>query len=341
MDKLNLPKKHFELIDKAIQQVFSQCEWTLKDSLTRGLSASALYHFQIGTEEYVVRLDDPEHPHNNLAREYQAMQIASDEQIAPQLYYTDPKQGIAIMKFIKTTPIHLPEFANTITSKKLAELIYKLHHAKPFQKDISIFERIDVVYKKMQTELKLAEIVIRCMEEKEKLKRWLLDANDTKSCHCDINPYNLLFDSKHFWLVDWNAASPQNFYFDLACIGIFFYFYSDKALDQFLVDYFRREPTVIEASKFYLMSIVACIYYGIMFLYLSGQQNPAILPQTEIDLLPDYALFMKRIGQGEERLDKTNTQQKFGFVFLKMALAKLADGKFSIATQIVNNSLTH
>jgi hypothetical protein len=75
MRKSDIPLKHLDLLEQAITKSFGHVNWILLEPLTRGLSASALYKFQISGEDYIARLDDPQHPHNNLNREYDAMNI--------------------------------------------------------------------------------------------------------------------------------------------------------------------------------------------------------------------------------------------------------------------------
>ncbi|MGB6976053.1 MAG: choline/ethanolamine kinase family protein [Gammaproteobacteria bacterium] len=322
LQKTDIQTKYLDLINQAIKKSFGSAEWFPMESLTRGLSASTLYKIQIDSDYYVVRIDNPEHPHNDLDREYHAMKMAAQHQIAPKVYYADPKNGIVIMKFIESKPLESTDLIKPNYIKKFAQLVHGLHNGADFKKDISIFERVDTIYKIMNPELKKSSVITECIEITNKLEQLLSDKEDIKPCHCDINPYNLLFDGNKFWLVDWNAASQQNFYFDLASCATFFYFYNTNVCDEFLKEYFSRDLTAIEKNRFNFMKIFVAIYYGMMFIYQSGLRNFPLLSNKEIESLPNYTEFMRLIGQGKERLDNPHTQQKFGFVFLKLALSE-------------------
>ena len=38
----------------------------------------------------------------------------------------------------------------------------------------------------------------------------MIDKDDLRPCHCDIHPFNLLYDGNDFWLVDWAIAAQEN-----------------------------------------------------------------------------------------------------------------------------------
>ena len=268
MKKTEIQEKHLTLINHAVEEAFEKVEWRPLEVLTRGLSASALFRIQIDHEDYVARLDDPQNSHNNLAREYHAMNLAAQHKIAPKLYYVDPKSGVALMKFIHTQPLKKEDFCNQHHINALAQLVRGLHDCGKFKDDISVFQRVDAVYKMLSKEFQNSKIITQCISIKEQLEKYLSDKNDTKPCHCDINPYNLLFDGNQFWLVDWNAASQQNFYFDLACCGVFYYFSNVDASDKFLHAYFSRKLTAAEKSKYQFMKVFVSIYFG-TYVYLS------------------------------------------------------------------------
>ena len=124
-----------------------------------------------------------------------------------------------------------------------------------------------------------------------------------------------------YFLVDWQAASPQSFYFDLACCATWFYFYNEDLCASFLEYYLGRDSTDEEKNKYYLMRIFTFIYYGIGFLSLPLKTSSdfPILIDSEIEKLPNHLLFMQSLGSGNVDLTDATTQQQFGFILLKVA----------------------
>lgn len=321
MSQSKIKVEHIEIIDQAVKEAFGHSSWASDGSLLGGLSTSILYKLSIEGREYVVRLSDPQDPHQNLEHEYQAMTLAAQAGIAPRLYHQDPKRGVVLMDFIAAEPLSPMLFREPEQVQHFARLIRGLHNGPQFQRDKSIFEKTETIYDLMPPYLRRAPLVTQGMTIKRQLEQQLDDAADMKPSHCDINPKNLLFDGQRLWLVDWGSASQENFYFDLASCGTFFFYQSAEAERAFLSAYFGREPTAREVAKYNLMKAFVEIYYGIMFIYISGRLHAPLLPQEEIDALPDYATFMALIGAGKENLADTRSQQRLGFVYLKRALA--------------------
>ena len=169
----------------------------------------------------------------------------------------------------------------------------------------------------------------------------LFDQNDIRSCHCDLNPVNILFDGEKYFFVDWQAASPQSFYFDLAYCSNWFYFYNEDLCALFLKSYFGREVTEEENAKYYLMRIFTYIYLGIGFISLpfKENQNIPILSDENIEKLPSYLKFMQSLGSGVVDLENADVQQQFGFIFLKTAI-KMMDQRYKHAYEFLLNKKT-
>lgn len=322
MKQSEMQQENLALIEEAIQKTFGCVTWEPVALLGGGLSPALIYRVSIASNEYAVRLDDPLNARNNLARQYHAMNLASEHGIGPKVFYFDSEKGIAIMQFINQKLTGISDLANPEHVSQLAQLLKILHSCELFRADRSIFERVDAVHKMMTDYLQNASLVLKSLEMNNKLEKLLSDPADLRSSHCDINPANIFFDGQNLLLIDWNAASPQSFYFDLACSERFFYFYNQTLADGFLKQYFGRELTNTEKNKFRLMSIFVSIYFGFMFIYLSGSNKFPLMGNEEINALPSYQEFMGLLGQGKEKIDDPHSQQKFGFVFLKTAMAE-------------------
>jgi hypothetical protein len=146
---------------------------------------------------------------------------------------------------------------------------------------------------------------------------------------------NILFDGDQYFLIDWQAASPQSFYFDLAYVATWFYFYNEGLCGLFLTSYLGREGTEKEKAKYYLMRVFTNIYLGIGFisLPLKSDKNFPVVSNTTIENLPSFPEFLQSIGMGKVNLSDPNVQQQFGFVFLKNA-EKMMNEQYKIISKL-------
>ena len=323
MRKAKLQAEQLERIDFAIRNGLNANEWKFIGLLSGGLTGIPVLKIAVENKEYVIKLEDVNDKNFDLTRNYKIIEQVSQQGISPLVYFTDASKGIILMKYIEQSP--RPQ-ASPLWVKKFAGLIRALHDSNAFSKWKSVTEVLDYFYQKLPAEYTKHSLIRNCMDEVSKTKVSLFDDKDIRACHCDLNPANVLFDGNEYFLVDWQAASPQSFYFDLACCANWFYFYNDELCDLFLTSYFAREATKEEKSKFHLMRIFADIYYGIGFisLPLRIESDFPILSDLEIEKLPTYISFMKSLGANQVNLGDLNTQQEFGFILLKNALQKLA-----------------
>jgi len=315
MKKSDLTDDQQSRISFAVQQCFNTTDWELMNILS-GASGSFVYKINIHKKPYVIKLDNIDDKNFDLIRCYDLLENVSRQGITPQVYFTDAARGVVLMKYIETKPFSHSELKSV---KQFASFIRKLHDGPLFSQWKSIFKILDYLYQQLTSDYQESEYIQKNIQEASRLQADLSDPADLRSCHGDLNPYNLLFDGNELYLIDWATASPQNFYFDLACCANFFYYDNNELCQIFLTEYFGRQLNRDENKKFRLMQKFTHIYYGIMFIFMSLQANIKLLPlsHSDIESLPAYSEFMQSIGAGKVNLGDPETQQKFGYVFLK------------------------
>lgn len=321
MKKSDLTSDQQDRIHYAVQKGFGIQDWE-PISVLSGASEAFVYKININKIPYVIKLDNINDKKFDLVRCYALLENVSKQGIAPPVYFTDAAHGVVLMKYIDAKP--RPQ--GTVESiKQFAGFIRKLHDGPSFSPWRSIYQILDYLYQQLTPDYQQSGFIQNCIQQALELKSVLSDPADIRPCHGDLNPYNVLFDGNKFYLVDWATASPQSFYFDLACCANFFYFYSDELCQKFLTEYFNRLPSCDENRKFLLMRKFTNVYYGIMFIFMSLQANVKLSPLSESDiaLLPGYPEFMQSIGAGKVNLADPKTQQKFGYIFLKAAAGKM------------------
>lgn len=329
MKKNELPIQHIDKINFAVRKGLGAKNWELINLLSGGLTGIPVYRIKVENKSYVIKLEDVNDKDFDLQRSYKILETVSKQGIAPLVYFMDADQGIVLMKYIESKP--RPE-ASPETIQKFSSVIRELHKKNSFPKWKSVIEILELVCQRLTPEYKKSKLIKESMQEINKMTNILFDQNDIKSCHCDLNPVNVLFDGEKYFFVDWQAASPQSFYFDLAYCVNWFYFYNEDLCTLFLKNYLEREATEEENAKYYLMRIFAYIYLGIGFISLPFKENKniPILSDETIEKLPSYLEFMQSLGSGKVDLQNVDAQQQFGFIFLKTAI-KMIDQRYKHA----------
>jgi tRNA A-37 threonylcarbamoyl transferase component Bud32 len=318
MEKSELPIEHIEKINFAVKQGLGYQHWDLIGLLSGGLTGIPVYQITVEKKIYAIKLENTADKNFDLARSYKILETVSGQGISPPVYFTDAKCGIILMKYIEAKP--RPEISVT-SINKFAELLRNLHNKNSFSKWKSASEVFNEICQKLPADYLNNSIISNCIKKALEMEKVLFDVNDIRSCHCDLNPVNVLFDGNNYLLVDWQAASPQSFYFDLAYSATWFYFYNEDLCKLFLNSYLEREATQEEKRKFYLMRVFVNIYLGIGFISIPLKTNQyfSVIANDVIDQLPPFHEFLQLIGSGKINLSDSLTQQKFGFVFLKYA----------------------
>jgi len=324
--------EHQILITQGVKNAFGEDEWGHVETFSRGNSPSVLYKLKINNKNYVAKLTDPNYLGFSLKTAYAAQINGVNNRVAPKVHYSDPNTGIIIVDHIEALPLDEINHNQPHTIKKLAKLLKRLHLCDDFQKGLSSYERIDFRHDLLPLNFKSHPLIKQAIQVKEMIQHTLIDDEDIKPCHGDVSPFNLLFDGDSFWLVDWDTATQDNFYFDLATCMIFFYFNDEEASETFLNNYFERSPNQVERDKLNLMKIFVYIYYGITFAYTSSLRKIDLLSQETIEALPSYLEFMDSIGSGRVNLGDGRSQQQLGFIYLKMVEVACSSDVFKNST---------
>ena len=135
-------------------------------------------------------------------------------------------------------------------------------------------------------------------------------------------------------MVDWQAAAPQSFYFDLACYATFMFSTNTDLCNAFLQAYLERKPTEDEIAKYTLMRVFTNIYYGIGFISISleaGKDIP-VMSDENISKLPHHGVVLQEVAAA---FADPQNKQKFGFACLKSSLETITNERYRKSFDLV------
>ncbi|MBS0649254.1 MAG: phosphotransferase [Verrucomicrobia bacterium] len=286
--------------------------------LTGGKSQASLYRFEMGQQNYVLKLL----PTSLNERNHQILLATQAGQIgiAPVIHFVDFQLRALIMDFIPGRTVHPQDFKNRQLLVNFAQMLRQLHQSSssfpvaqtPFQRFHQFLlkgEAQKIIYPKQLSDVK------KSMEEIEAvLQQHSVGLTPT---HLDLNPLNILLTDKSFFLVDWSNGGLSDPYFDLATFCVF-HGLSDEQKHFFLALYLEREPTRLEWSRFVVVQPVRLFVIAAAFLSLSSEGK---IQYEKAILLNDFI-----IQHAERKADLSLRQ--IGLIMLNDGLDLIAGNDF-------------
>ena len=292
------------------------------EPLARSVAGSCLYKFYSNylQKNLVARVQKGSFADTSAL--YHDVMIASHEGYAPKVYLANDDLGVIILEEI----VHQwPKERYSISFfRKITQPLRQMHQGHSFKRKKLFYEWLDDVEEKLKTKnIPIPTFQTDYFKQYETIKLALksnisIFEKDIMPTHHDINPGNILFDQKQAYLIDFETASQDIFYLDLA-EAFNFFIYDDTKIQSFLTSYFIKEPNEEQISKFTLFKALAFLKNGLWLAHISGVNK---LPDDKNIL--EYPLFEARIRKG--LVDFSNPQE----------LQNLAISEFNEGIRLLN-----
>lgn len=321
-----MPFDRIESIEGALAQSFGSAEVSAISLLAGGMSGSAIYKVRIGDSAYTLKLTTPQE-----GDAPSILGLAAIAGVAPRVYFNDQRQGISISDFIDSQPVR-SVFSPDELVIKLATTISAIHAIPTTTEGQPLFKTVDALISQFKNSCMLSGPVFdECFGRYQRLKEtYTLHVEDQVCSHNDLNPNNILCDGRAIWIIDWDTASLNDRYIDLANAANFFV-HTPEHERAYLHAYFEAEPTEDQMSRFYLMRQLCRIIYAILMFQLAQQAKPADFLHNQDMVGFDMPTFGSLLASGTVSLAEYEGQLFYGKALLNTAIDQMRLPQFEKA----------
>lgn len=317
------------VVNKALLETFGKSSIQYVKPLNSGLTDALVYKIMVGGKNYILKIIrhvDPLVPDDG---PYVCMKVAAGAGIAPQILYCNKNEGVYITNYIKTQ--FIPDYFHSLQHfyAGLTGTIRDIHNLPAFPKSVNFFDGVDQVIEAFNESDILPENAttehFKLYSEIKKVYSTL--DSDLVPSHNDLNPGNLRYDGKRFWVIDWDAAYQNDRYVDLAVAAKFFVF-NEHHEKLFLQAYFESDIDKDKRSRFFLMQQVCYMYYAMVILTYADtirSSNPVSNGNMKT---PRVKELHARIRSGEFTLNSYEDQMLYGKAFFNEALFNMKLKRF-------------
>ena len=198
------------------------------------------------------------------------------------------------MAYIDAQPLPFFSHGTEVDVSMLADVIATLHNGEAFPSSYSVFNMLDYISQAVSTNFPSNRYVERALATIPLLQSLLDVASDRRPSHRDCHGFNIIYDGRQYFLIDWEFAGNDSLYFDLAVASITLLFNIPESESLLLRAYFKAEPTQVQVAKLRLMRVFAYLYYGFVLLNLGSLHQEVRLTEREVIALKPFDQFIER-----------------------------------------------
>lgn len=301
-------------------------------ALKGGFSGAPLFTATTDSKKYVVRFLTKESPEER-KQEIATLQIASRCGYGPYVYFADVEKAVVIMEFLHHQNISPQQRQSKELYVLLAKLLQKIHRGPKFEniQDRNVFDTIHKIIQDLKPKCSEAVPLAKLEGIMTAIHQVLAPYVSLAPCHNDLNPNNLIFLGDMFKAIDYENASQDDPYFDIATIANFYCFNNTAHEHILLSTYLDREPSEKEVAKLYLMKQATWILYALIFL----RMVPELLYKYEKLQVPSLNDFFKEMSEGKINLEKQEDRLKFAKVKINYIVAAAESQEFRDAISVL------
>jgi aminoglycoside phosphotransferase (APT) family kinase protein len=298
-------------------------------AVSGGASGALAYRVTTSSGDHLLRIEGRRLPGRN-PHQYTCLELAAAAGIAPPIRYLDAEAGVVIMVFLDVRPI--AEFAGgpEAAAAAAADLVGELHRLPGFPAIGDHLDDLERLIAFVSTSGHVRDDQLAphrdAFQEIRSVYPW--DPSTFVSAHNDPNEFNLLYDGRRLWLVDWETAKRNDPFIDIATLCQHLA-PTPELRDLVLRRVLATEPDERARARLFLAGQLVRLFAGTMLVLITA--DPAAPVDLHDALTP--AAFAAAIGQGDLVAGQPETTLAFATTVLRGVLDNVAsdDGARAVA----------
>jgi aminoglycoside phosphotransferase (APT) family kinase protein len=329
LDLDEVPESHREKVEGALAAAFGADGARAVRAVGGGASGALTFRVATGAGDFLLRLETLTGPMRN-PYQYECLRIAAEAGIAPPVQFLNEEAGVLVMPFLDVRPLESFPGGPEALAAEGGSLLARLHETTPFPSHGDHLENLARLLAALPAVGRVAAGLLD--EHAAGFARiraaYPWDPSSFVSAHNDPNQFNLLYDGERLWLIDWETASRNDPFLDLATMGTYAA-PTDELRSVLLRAGLGREVNEVDVAHYTLMSLLVRLFAGSILLMIVP--DAAGGPHTDLTATTPEA-FGEAIASGELVAGQPATT----LAFAKLSLQGFLDG---LATPDVQRAL--
>jgi aminoglycoside phosphotransferase (APT) family kinase protein len=285
-----------------------------------GLSGAGVYRVEAGASAFVLKISTEEEGLAAWRERLDLQQLAANAGLAPRIIHVDEARRAVLSVFVVDRSFSA-FYANPGTHEAalalLGRTLRRIHELPlpPGAGSKDARELLASVSSSLVPGFALPPFVMdavqRVLTEEAPARERALVVS-----HNDVNPTNLVYDGENLLLLDWDTASANDPFFDLAAISLFLRM--DDATSQRLLAAHDEAPILALPARFLYSRRLVGVMCGTLFLRLAREAGHAGAKGEEtFDSTLPLAELYQRLRAGSLSIATAEGQWRFGLALVK------------------------
>jgi thiamine kinase-like enzyme len=288
--------------------------------IAAGLSGAGVYRVEAAGQVFVLKIAGADKPLISWQQKLHIQQLAANSGLAPRVVHVDEERRAVVSGFVLDQSF--PAFYGNPNTREAAlvqvgQTVRRVHKLPlPLGTDVSNpLEFLANLWSELELNFALpafvSDAVRRLLAEEAPLSERPLVLS-----HNDVNPTNLVYDGENLMLLDWETASLNDPFYDLAAISVFLRM--DEETCQRLLAAYDDEPVCKLPTRFIYSRRLAAGLCGTMLLRLARQSgHGGATGEDNLSSAPTLGDFYQRLRTGSLSLATGEGQWSFGLALIK------------------------